>query len=224
MQVCQRWSSIIVSEPRLWTSIYIRGDVEDLELAYSALYLSKDFPPEVTIEVPIDPNIQRIILQRETSRIQYLRLKPLPGYFFGSTSEVDEQLVKVSVNVLKDLGPLPSLYSLIVDISYAEDDSIWPPILINLDTPQIRYVESAIFPHDVLATSRYTQLRHLGTSSVLETLLPELVKFSDLRRLSLFARPKLNDSTSPSEPSIEPYKNIALLKSLEYLQEYSSLV
>jgi hypothetical protein len=37
MQACQRWTSIIVSEPRLWTSIYIRGYVEYLELAYSAL-------------------------------------------------------------------------------------------------------------------------------------------------------------------------------------------
>jgi hypothetical protein len=42
--------------------------------------------------------------------------------------------------------------------------------------------------------------------------------------LSLFPRPKLDDSTSPSEPSIEPYKSMALLKSLEYLQEYSDLV
>jgi hypothetical protein len=224
MQVCQRWTSILVSEPRLWTSIYIRGDVESMELAYSSLYLSKGFPLEVTIEVPIDPNIQRIILQRETSRIQYLRLKPLSGYFSKRYKEANEQLIKVSANVLKGLGPLPSLYSLIIDIDTAGDASDWSPILVNLEAPQIRYVESAVFPQDVLATSRYTRLRHLGTSSALETVLPELVKFSDLRRLSLFPRPKLDDSTSPSEPSIEPYKSMALLKSLEYLQEYSDLV
>jgi hypothetical protein len=221
MQVCQRWTSIIVSEPRLWTSIYLRNDVESLELAYSALCLSRDFPLDVTIEVPIDPNIQRTLLQRETSRIQYLQLKRLYGYFVHE--EQDVKLMKISAIVLKDLGPLPSLHSLIIDIYPTEDDNIWSPILVNLDAPQIRYVEPAVFPQDVLATSKYTRLRHLGTSSPFETVLPELVKFSDLRRLSLFARPKLDESTSP-EPSITPYGNIALLKSLQYLQEYSDFI
>jgi hypothetical protein len=156
MQVCQRWTSILVSEPRLWTSIHIRGDVESMELAYSALYLSKGFPLEVTIEVPIDPNIQRTILQRDTSRIQSLRLKPLSRYFSKRYKEANEQLIKVSGSVLKDLGPLPSLYSLTIDIYPAIDDDDWSPMLVNLDAPQIRYVESAVFPQDVLATSRYT--------------------------------------------------------------------
>lgn len=221
MQVCQRWTSIIVSEPRIWTSIYIQNSIESLELAYSALCLSKGFPLEVTIEVPMDPNIQRTFLQSEAHRIQYLRLKPLSGYF---SDRNNKQLIKVSGNILKDLGPLHSLRSLVVDIYPTEDDDNWSPVLVHLDAPQIRYVEGAVFPQDILATSKYTQLRHLGTMSALVTVLPELVKFSDLQRLSLFARPKLEESISPSEFPAVPYKDIALLKSLEYLQEYSDTI
>jgi hypothetical protein len=224
MQVCQRWTSIIISEPRLWTSIYIQSNVESFELAYSALSLSKDFPLGVTIEVPIDPNVHKTILQRGTSRIQYLRFKPLSGYFSDWRYEADVQLIKVSANVLKDMGPLPSLYSLTVDTYFPGTEHDWSPVLVNLDAPQIRYVESAVFPQDVLATSRYTRLQDLGTSSSLETALPDLVKFTDLRRLSLLAQPKLDELTSSSELPAAPCKDIALLKSLEYLQEYSEFI
>jgi hypothetical protein len=83
-----------------------------------------------------------------------------------------------------------------------------------------------VLSQDVLATSRYNQLRHFATLSPFETILPELVRFSDLRRLSLFPRPKLDDSMSmsTSETSIDSYKDIALLKSLKYLQEYSDVI
>jgi hypothetical protein len=220
MQVCQHWTSMIVSEPRLWTSIYIRSDVESLELVHSGLHLSKSLPLYVTVEVPVDSNIQRSFLQKETSRIQHLQLKPLSEYFSQLNND---RLIKVSANVLKDLGPLPSLHSLTVDIYPTTDDNNWSPILINLDAPQIRYVESAVFPQDVLETSRYTRLRHLGTSSALEIVLPELIKFSDLRRLSLFA-PKVDESRSSSESPIAAYRNIAFLKSLEYIQAYSDSI
>jgi hypothetical protein len=209
MQVCQRWSSIIVSEPRLWTSIYIQSNVESLELAYSALHLSKDFPLNLTIQVPMDPNIQRTLIQRETSRIQYIRLEKR-----SSNYETDEGFMKTSANVLKGLGPLPSLHSLAIDIDPIEDDSMWFPILVNLDTPQIKYVESAVFSRDVLATSRYTRLQDLGTSSTLESVLPEMVKFTDLRQLTLFPRPK--QPTAPSESSVISCKDMAPLKSLGY--------
>jgi hypothetical protein len=221
MQVCERWTSIIVSEPRLWTSIYFRNDddVEFLELAYSALCLSKDFPLNVTIEGSIDHNKQRT-LQREASRIQYLQLEP-PRYFPVSGKE---KFMKFSANFLKDLGPLPSLHSLTFSWGLTGNAKLWSPILVNLDAPQIRYVQPAVFSQDVLSTSRYTQLRHLATSSALETLLPELVRFSDLRRLSLLARPKLDESISTSETSIESYKDVALLKSLRYSQESSDVI
>jgi hypothetical protein len=222
MQVCQRWVSIIVSEPRLWTSIYFRDDdnVELLELAYSALCLSKDLPLDVTIEFRIDSNIQIPLLQREASRIQYLQLEP-PKYFPESGKEI---FIKFIANLLKDLGPLPSLHSLTLGGGLTGGADFWSSILVNLDAPQIRYVQPAVFSQDALATSRYNQLRHLVTSSPFETLLPELVRFSDLRRLSLLARPKLDESISTSETPIESYKDIALLKSLEYLQEYSEVI
>jgi hypothetical protein len=220
MQVCQHWTSIIVSEPRLWTSIYFRDDnIEFLELAYSALCLSKDFPLDVTIEFRIDSNIQIPLLQREASRIQYLRLET-SAYFPDSGKE---QFIKFIANLLKDLSPLPSLHSLTVGGGLTGDANFWSSILVNLDAAQIRYVQPAVFSQDVLSTSRYTQIRHLATSSALETLLPELVKFSDLRRLSLLARPKLNESISTSEMSIDSYKDIALLKSLRYSQEFSDV-
>jgi hypothetical protein len=224
MQVCERWTSIIVSEPRLWTSIYFRDDddVESLELAYSALCLSKDFPLDVTIKVCIDSNIQRT-LQRESNRIQYLRLertaKSLP---YTGNEHVD--FIKNGANILKNLGPLPSLHSLTIAEDLTEDDSFWAPILVSLDAPQVRYVEPIALSQDILTTSRYNRLRHLATSSLLETLLPELVRLSDLRRLSLFSQPKLDEPISTSEASDDSYKDIALLKSLKYLQEYSDVI
>jgi hypothetical protein len=223
MQVCQRWTSIIVSEPRVWTSIYIRSSIESLELAYSALCLSKGFPLDVTIEVPMDPNIQRTFLQSDAHRIQYLQLKPLSGHFPSRNNEGNERLIKVGANVLKDLGPLPSLHSLTIH-TFPNRNVNWSPIFVNLDAPQIRYIEGAVFPQDVLAKSRYTQLQDLVTSTPLEVILPELIKFSDLRRLSLFAQPKLEESTSPMVSSVDPCKDIALLRSLEYHQEYSDLI
>jgi hypothetical protein len=224
MQVCQRWTSIIVSEPRIWTSIYIQSSIESLELAYSALCLSKGFPLDVTIEVPMDSNIQGTFLQRETHRIRYLQLKPLSGYFSNRKNEGNEQLIKVSANVLKDLGPLPSLHSLIIHTFPNRNVTSLSPILVNLDAPQLRYVEGAVFPQDVLANSRYTRLQDMRTLILLETILPELINFSDLRRLSLLAQPELEESTSPSVLPIEACKDIAPLKSLEYHQEYSDLI
>jgi hypothetical protein len=102
-----RWTSIIVSEPRLWTSVYIQSNAESLELAHSALHLSRDLPLHVIAKVPMDPNIQRTLIQREASRIQSIRLDSPIGYFVG-----DEKFMKISANILKDLGPLPSLHSL----------------------------------------------------------------------------------------------------------------
>jgi hypothetical protein len=218
MQVCERWTSMIVSEPRLWTSIHIQSNVESMELAYSAIHLSRDHPLHVTAEVPMDPNIQRTFIQREASRIQSIRLEiPI------NSSVGTEEFIKISANVLKDLGPLPSLHSLSIN-RYPEGDDIWSPILLNLDAPQIRYVESAVFSQDVLKTSRYSRLRDLETSSSLEVILPKLVKLTDLRRLTLFPPSKVDEPTPPSEVSVDPCKDIAPLKSLGHLQEYSELI
>jgi hypothetical protein len=224
MQVCERWTSIIVSEPRLWTSICFRDDdeVEFLELAYSALCLSRDLPLDVTMAVRIHPSIQKMLLQKDASRIQYLRLGrpkylPVPGNEFA-------QFIKLCGDLLKDLGPLPSLHSLTIGKNLTGDDNFWSPILVNLDAPQIRYMESVVLSQDVLATSRYNQLQHLVTSSPLETILPELVRLGDLRRLSLLPRPKLDESMLTSETSTNSYKDIAFLKSLKYHQEYSDII
>jgi hypothetical protein len=130
MQVCQRWTSIIVSEPRLWTSVYIQSSAESLELAHSALLLSRDLPLHVTAEVPMDPNIQRTFIQREASRIQSIRLDSPIGSFVGN-----EKFMKISANILEDLGPLPSLHSLSFNTVPA-GDSVWSPILVNLDAPK----------------------------------------------------------------------------------------
>jgi hypothetical protein len=226
MQVCQHWTSMIVSEPRLWTSIYIRSDVESLELAYWGLHLSKDLPLYVKFEFPIDLNTQKTFSQKDTSRIQHLHFGPSLGYFSERDYIDNEQLVKVSANVLRDLGPLPSLYSLTVDMYSTAYDSHWSQILANLDAPQVKYVDSAVFPQDLLKTSRYTQMRYLGISSALETVLPQLVKFSDLKQLSLLARPYslLAESISRSESSIRAYKNIAPLESLKYFQAHSDFI
>jgi hypothetical protein len=218
MQVCQRWTSIILSEPRIWTSVYIQSNVESLELAYSALHLSRDLPLHVTAEVPMDPNIQRTLIGREASRIQSIRLeKPIHSFMSGET------FVKISADVLKDLGRLPSLHSLSFNLE-PEGDDIWSPILKNLDAPQIRYLGPAVFSQDVLETSRYSRLQDLGTSSSLEVILPKLVKLTDLRRLTLLARTKLDEPTPPSEVSVDPCKDIAPLKSLGHFQEYSEVI
>jgi hypothetical protein len=219
MQVCQRWTSIIVSEPRLWTSIYIRSNVESLELAYSALHLSKDFPLNLTIQAPMDPNIHRALIQKDTSRVQHMRLEKSSLNY-----ENDERFMKTSASVLKDLGPLPSLHSLTINIDPTTDDNMWSPILVNLDAPQIRYIESAVFSRDVLATSRYTRLQVLGTSSTLESVLPEMVKFTDLKRLTLLARPKVDEPAPSSESPVVPCEDMAPLKGLGYLQEYSDAI
>jgi hypothetical protein len=218
MQVCQRWTSIIVSEPRLWTSIHIRSNVESMELAYSALHLSRDLPLHVTAEVPMDPNIQKILIEREVGRIQSICLERPVNSFVGA-----KEFIKISASMLKDLGPLPSLHSLFVS-SYPEGDDIWSPILVNLDAPQIRHVEPAVFSQDVLETSRYSRLRDLGTSLPLEVILPKLVKLTDLRRLTLIPRFEPDEPTPPSEVSVDSCKDIALLKSLGHLQEYSELI
>jgi hypothetical protein len=219
MQVCQRWTSIIVSEPRLWTSIYVQSNVESMELAYSALHLSRDLPLHVTAEVPMDPNIQRTLIEREAGRIQSIRLEN-PGKGFVSV----EEFIKISANVLKDLGPLPSLHSLSIDAYLRGDDTSWAPILLNIDAPQIRHVESAVFSQDILETSRYDRLQVLMTSSALGVILPKLVKLTDLRRLTLFPPSKPDEPTPPSGLSIDPCKDIAPLKSLGHLQEYSGLI
>jgi hypothetical protein len=219
MQVCQRWTSIIVSEPRIWTSIYVRSSAESLELAYSALHLSRDFPLHVTVQVPMDPNIQRTLIRREASRIQSIRLEKTDNRLAS-----DKEFMKMSANVLKDLGPLPSLHSLSINRYLRGDDISWSPILFNLDAPQIRHVESAVFSQDVLETSRYSRLRDLRASSPLEVILPKLVKLADLRRLTLLAPSKLDEPMPPSEESTEPWKDMAPLKSLGHLQEYSELI
>jgi hypothetical protein len=221
MQVCQHWASMIISEPRLWTSIYIRSDVESLELAYSGLHLSKDLPLYVKLEFPIDFNTQRTFLQNHTRRIRHLQFESPLGDF----SDWDyEQLAEFSASVLKDMGPLPSLHSLDVVMYFNEDENRWSRILVNLDAPQVKCVNSAVIPQDLLETSRYTQMHYLRTSSALETVLPELVKFSDLKQLSLLARPEPAGSISRSESSIDVYKNIVLLESLQYFQAHSDFI
>jgi hypothetical protein len=219
MQVCRRWTSIILFEPRLWTSIYVQSNVESMELAYSALHLSRDLPLHVTAEVPMDPNIQTALIEREAGRIRSIRLEnPGKGVVSG------KEFIKISANVLKDLGPLTSLYSLSIDAHLRGDDTSWSPILLSLDAPQIRSVEPAVFSQDVLETSRYDRLQVLMTSSALEVILPKLVKFTDLRRLTLIPRSKLDEPTPPLEVPIDPCKFLAPLKSLGHLQEYSGLI
>jgi hypothetical protein len=222
MQVCQLWTSILLSEPRLWTSIHIRSTIESMELAYSALLRSRDFPLNLTIEVPIHPDIQRILIEKGKSRIQHIRL--IKPYYLILSRRTEVQFCKNSANLLKNLGPLPSLHSLSIDTHLTEDHNIWSSILVNLDAPQIRYVESAVFSQDILETSRYSRLQDLVTSSALEVILPELVDLTDLRRLTLLTPLKQSESTTLSESFFMACKYMAPLKSLGYFQEYSDLI
>ncbi|PVF98543.1 hypothetical protein CPB86DRAFT_348631 [Serendipita vermifera] len=93
LQVCQRWVSILVSEPRLWTSVYISQ------------------PLCMTVDIPIVSIVQERFLQR---RIRHLKVKAVSGYF--QTWEFSNQNAHIVQNLLKGLEPLPSLESLTIDI------------------------------------------------------------------------------------------------------------
>ncbi|PVF92122.1 hypothetical protein CPB86DRAFT_878096, partial [Serendipita vermifera] len=184
LQVCQRWVSILVSEPRLWTSVYIRGDLDALELAHSALFLSKGQPLCVIVDIPTVSVVQERFLQREANRIRHLKIKAMSGYL--QTWEFSNQNAHIVHNLLKGFGPLPSLESLTIDIG---TDTISKTTLSSalhfLNAPNIKYLTPVSSFDDISAFSRFSQLRSLETSLSLEEVISELVKLTDLKELVL---------------------------------------
>ncbi|PVF98550.1 hypothetical protein CPB86DRAFT_873231 [Serendipita vermifera] len=212
MQVCQHWASIIVATGRLWTFIHIRGDLDVLELAHSALFLSKGLPLHMTIEVPIALGVEEIMLQRDSHRIQHLKIKAAPGHFLTRGVQFGDQLVNIVSDLLKGLGTLSSLESLVVDIE-SISHLVMFPVLRCLDAPNIKYLAPAFLPEEALTNSRYAHLRSMRTFSSLETVIPELAKLTDLEELVIsgLGREELG---SPPISYTAACKNIAPIRCL----------
>ncbi|PVF98545.1 hypothetical protein CPB86DRAFT_814582 [Serendipita vermifera] len=166
LQVCQRWIPVLVSEPRLWTSIYVRGDLDALELAHSALFLSKDQPLCMTVDIPIVSVVQERFLQREANRIQHLKIKAMSGYF--QTWGFANQQVNIIEDLLKGLGPLSSLESLTIGIDTITSTTL-SPALRFLNAPNVKYLTPVLSFEDISAFSTFTRLRSLQAFLSLET-------------------------------------------------------
>ncbi|PVF98544.1 hypothetical protein CPB86DRAFT_873227 [Serendipita vermifera] len=219
-QVCQHWASIILSEARIWTFIHIKGDIEALELAHSALFLSKGLPLCMTVDIPIVSVVLERFLQREANRIRHLKIKPMSGYFqtwiFGNSN------VHIVEDLLKGLGSLPSLESLTINIKKISL-AILSSALRFLIAPNIKYLIPALFPGDLSALSRFTQLRSLATFLTLETVIPELVGLTDLKKLVFWDFGEY-DEGSPSLSYVRSCENIAPVEYLSSYQEPSDYI
>ncbi|CAG8487563.1 4993_t:CDS:2 [Acaulospora colombiana] len=211
--VCQRWSSIILSIPRLWTSIYIRADLDALEVAHLALFLSKGLLLCMTVDVPIAPDVQKMIIEREVTRVKHLKLKVLPGYSPGQNWESNDPLDNSIGSFFKYLGPLPSLESLTIDIGDISCPVLSSPLRF-LDAPNLRYLTPSSSPGDVSELSRFTRLRYLRTISPMETVIPELVKLTELKDLVLSGS-TLKERGMPPRLYTESCKSIAPLENLQ---------
>ncbi|CAG8487487.1 4988_t:CDS:2 [Acaulospora colombiana] len=215
IQVCQRWASIILSSSRLWTFIYIRGDLDALEGAHSALFLSKGLPLCMTIDVPIASVVQERFLQREASRIQHLKIKVLREYFPLQSGSSDDLLGYCLGNLFKDLGLLPSLESLTIDESDIRDSTLFLA-LRHLNAPHIKYIAPAQLSDDALAHPRYAGLQSLETSSPLGSVISKLIRLADLKDLVLLGSIRERQEMPP-----ESYTKLCQrVAPLEYLRSY----
>ncbi|CAG8487522.1 4990_t:CDS:2 [Acaulospora colombiana] len=95
------WMHILLE---LWIFINIRGDLDALELAHSALFLSKGLPLSITVDVPMTPIVQETFLKREVARIQHLTI--VPGFRYLQTSSRLETVIPklVKLTALKALS------------------------------------------------------------------------------------------------------------------------
>ncbi|CAG8487543.1 4992_t:CDS:2 [Acaulospora colombiana] len=214
--VCQRWSSIILSTPRLWTSIYIRADLDALEVAHLALFLSKGLPLCMTVDVTTAPIVWKTFLEIEITRVQHLNLKVPLGYFPSPNREANERLDSWIGRLFRDMRSLSSLESLTID--RCGKHFTLSSALRFLNAPNITYLTPSLSPEPVSELSRFNRLQSLRVNSSLKTVISELITLTDLKELVLTGS-ALEEQGMPPESHTESCKSIAPLESLRSYQE-----
>ncbi|CAG8487530.1 4991_t:CDS:2 [Acaulospora colombiana] len=210
----------------IWMDILLEVIDDD---CLNILPLTQGLPLYMTIDIPITPILRDAFLQREANRIQYLKIKMLPGHSpFWSENDNDplSHLFGYSIGSLfKDLGQLPLLESLTSDIDDRGDSALCLA-LRYLNAPNIKYVTHVSLSDDALALPIYTGLRSLETYLQLGTVIPKLVKFTDLKELVLsgVAWEEQGEQEMPPESYIKTCKYIPPLEYLRSHQRSSNYI